>query len=157
MTTEMAQQLFESGRSHTLSSELLYRAALNDAEERGLPDPEQFAFNGTFSLSIHYLLGLGLELMLKSAIIAWGGPSDEKSMRKIGHNLVTAVDVAEEAGFVSEAPNLRAILEVLNEPYMQHWLRYERPKDFPLPGDFTQVVDALEVFDNELKARLWEE
>lgn len=155
MTIELARQLFESGRSHALASDLLYRSSILDGQDRNLPDPEHFAFNGTYSLSIHYLLGLGLELMLKAAIVAWGGPSDDKFLRAIGHDLIKALDEAEAAGFKSEAPNLRDILNVLHEPFKQHWFRYDRPDKFTLPGDFTQVEAALEVLDEELRARLW--
>jgi len=158
MTIDLARQLFETGRAHALASELLYRSAIIEGEGReDAPDPEHFAFNGTYSLSIHYLLGLGLELMLKSAIVAWGGPSEEKSLRDVGHDLIKALDTAEAAGFESEAPNLREILMVLQKPYEQHWFRYDRPSKFALPGDFAQVVAALEVLDEELRARLWAE
>tara|TARA_R110000772_G_scaffold46876_5_gene107075 strand:- start:2642 stop:3118 length:477 start_codon:yes stop_codon:yes gene_type:complete len=155
MTIELARQLFETGRSHALASELLYRSAIKEGEGRDdASDAEHFAFNGTYSLSTHYLLGLGLELMLKSAIVAWGGPSDNESLRKVGHDLVKALDTAEAAGFESKAPNLRDILEVLHEPFKQHWFRYGRPDKFALPGDFAQVVAALEVLDEELRSRL---
>ncbi len=120
MTLELARQLFETGRSHALASDLLYRSALIEGAERNIADPEHFAFNGTYSLSTHYLLGLGLELMLKAAIVAWGGQADEKTLRDIGHDLIKAVDAAEKAGFNTAAPNLRHVLEVLNEPFKQH-------------------------------------
>lgn len=154
MSLDLARQLFETGRAHALASVLLYRSALLEGVERGIEDPEHFAFNGTYSLSTHYLLGLGLELMLKAAIVAWGGPSDDKSLREIGHDLIKALDLAEEAGFNSAAPNLRDILNVLHEPFKQHWFRYGRPDEFGLPGDFAQVVATLEVLDEELRARL---
>lgn len=154
MSLELARQLFETGRAHALASDLLHRSAIRHGIESDMQDPEHFAFNGTYSLSTHYLLGLGLELMLKAAIVAWGGPSDDKSLRKIGHDLIKALDLAEELGFNSEAPNLRDILNVLQEPYKQHWLRYSRPAEFELPGDFTQVVAMLEVLDEELRTGL---
>ena len=154
MTMDLARQFFETGRSHALASDFLYRSAIADGENREIADPELFAFNGTYSLSTHYLLGLGLELMLKAAVVAWGGPSDEKFLRDIGHDLIKALDAAEATGFKSEAPHLRDILSVLNEPFKQHWLRYQRPENFELPGDFTQVVAALEVLDEELRTRL---
>lgn len=157
MTTDLAQQLFETGRSHALASDLLYRSAILDGEDRKIPDPEHFAFNGTYSLSTHYLLGLGLELMLKAAIVEWGGTADEKMLRDIGHDLIKALDTAEAVGFKSQAPNLRDILNVLNEPFKQHWFRYGRPEKFGLPGDFTQVVAALDILDGELRERLWAE
>ena len=144
-----------SGRSHALASDFLYRAALKDAEHRQVDDPEHFAFNGTYSLSTHYLLGLGLELMLKAAIVAYGGPSDDKSLREIGHDLIKALNAAEEAGFRSEAPRLRDILSIIQEPFKAHWFRYGRPDKFALPGDWAEVVEALDVLDAELRARFW--
>ena len=156
VTIDLARQLFESGRAHALASDLLYRSAILHAEQEQIEDIERFAFNGTFSLSTHYLLGLGLELMLKAAMVASGGPSDEKSLRAIGHDLVKALDSAEAAGFNSEAPNLRGIVDVMSEPFKEHWFRYGRPNNFELPGNWIQVVEALEVLDAELGARLWE-
>jgi len=155
MDLELARELFESGRSHALASDFLYRSSVRDGNERALPDAELFAFNGTYSLSTHYLLGLGLELMLKAAIVAWDGPSEEKSLRDIGHDLVKGFEAAAAAGFRSEAPRLREIIDVMNEPYKAHWFRYGRPENFALPGDFVQVVEALTVLDEELRARLW--
>lgn len=157
MSLKLARELFETGRSHALASDLLYRSAVIEGEERSLEDPTHFAFNGPYSLSIHYLLGLGLELMLKAALVAWDDTADERRLRSIGHDLVAALDEAEAAGFKSEAPSLREILEVLDEPFKQHWFRYERPERFELPGDFPQVVAALDVLDMELRSRLWSE
>ncbi len=158
MKNNLALQLFDTGRSHALASDLLYRSAFAQGLELNEPDPENFAFNGTYSLSTHYLLGLGLELMLKAAIVFYDETYDEKKLReKIGHNLILALDTAEAVGFKSEAPSLRDILTVLQTPFNQHWFRYGRPEKFALPGDFGQVVLALEVLDGELRARLWDE
>jgi len=93
--------------------------------------------------------------MLKAAVIAWGGPSDEKVLREIGHDLVEALNAAEAAGFTSAAPRLREIVEVMREPFKAHWFRYEKPDAFALPGDFAQVVEALTILDEELRAKLW--
>ena len=95
--------------------------------------------------------------MLKAAIVAWGGPSDDKSLREIGHDLLKALDAAEAAGFNSAAPNLRQILTVLHKPFKRHWFRYDIPDQFWLPKDFALVVATLEVLDEELRARLWAE
>jgi hypothetical protein len=151
---DLARKLFETGRSHALSSNLLYRSAIIDGKDRGIEDPEHFAFNGPYSLSINYLLGLGLELMLKAAIVAWGGPSDDKSLKEIGHDLIKALNSAEAAGFHSTAPHLRDIVNVLQAPFREHWLRYGRPDEFLLPADFSQLVSTLELLDDEIRARL---
>ena len=147
-----ALTLFQSGRSHALSSELLFRAALSEGKARDdVEDPEKFAFNGSYSLSVNYLLGLGIELMLKAALVQCGYPSDDRSLRALGHDLVRILDEAEEVGFHSEAPRLRDLVTVLNAPYKQHWLRYDRPEQFPLPGDFQQVAETLAELDDELR------
>ena len=157
MDKARASHLFESGRSHALAADLLYRAALAEGVANGVKDPADYAFNGSYSLSTFYLLGLGLELMLKAAIVAHDGPSDERSMREIGHDLVIALDRAETAGFHSNAPRLRDLVEVMNEPFKLHWFRYARPANMPLPGDFNQVVETLQCLDEELQAILWVE
>jgi hypothetical protein len=73
------------------SSQLLYVSAIRHAEERGIKDPERFASNGQFSLSIHYLVGLGFELMLKAAYVLHGGEADDEHLRRaIGHDLLRA-------------------------------------------------------------------
>jgi hypothetical protein len=156
MTVEIGRILFETGRAHGLSSDLLFRAALEDGHARGLNDPEAFAHNGPHSLSVHYLLGLGLELMLKAAICGCGGDGGDKALRKIGHDLQVALETATAAGFVSEAPRLDEIVAVINEPYKAHWFRYgqDRPPAFPLPGDFDQVVEMFSVLDDEIRALL---
>ena len=152
----LADELFETGRSHALTAGLLYRASLEEGHRRGVPDVDLFAFNGTHSLSLHYLLGLGLELMLKAAVVSWGAIEDEKFLRnEIGHDLVRALDEAEKVGFQSAAPHLREILQVLREPYKAHWFRYGKPAEFSLPSDFTQVIESLDTLDGELRARFW--
>ena len=158
MNKDTARTLFESGRSHALSSDLLYRAAIDEGDRRNVADPELFAFNGPYSLSINALLGLGLELMLKAAILASDIDVNDEFLRKeIGHDLIKALDKAEDVGFRSQAPNLRQIVEVMHPPYKAHWFRYERPEQFELPGDFVQIVEALKTLDEELQAKFWGE
>ena len=71
MDKARASHLFESGRSHALAADLLYRSALAEGVANGVKDPADYAFNGSYSLSTFYLLGLGLELMLKAANYLW--------------------------------------------------------------------------------------
>jgi hypothetical protein len=148
----LANSLLESGRGHALSAVLLRDASLQKAQLENMPDAERFAFNGPHSLSVHYLLGLGIELMLKAALSRLDDEMDDRGLRGIGHNLIRALDLTEAAGFISQAPNLRELVGILNEPYQSHWLRYERPGEFPLPGDFEQVVETLAILDEELRA-----
>ena len=147
--------LYHTGRSHAGAACLLYRAAVEYAADEGIEDPVSQAFNGPNSLSIQYLLGLGLELMLKSAIVAWDGGADAKYLQnQIRHDLVKALDEAEKRGFASQSPHLREIVEVMQKPYFKHWFRYQRPDRFALPGDFDQVVQLLQVLEAELTAKL---
>lgn len=156
MNESLANELFTGGRSHAMASHLLYEAAFAEGEEReDVDDPAHFVFNGPYSLSIVYLASLGLELMLKAAVVAWGGASHQRELREIGHDLRHALQAAREAGFNTEAPHLDELIELLRQPYLEHWLRYERPAEFPLPWDFTQVVETLNVVDQTLQARLW--
>ena len=155
MSIDLANELRHTGRSHAAASCLLYRATIQRAEEEKIPDPKSYAFNGPTSLSIQYLLGLGLELMLKAAVVAWDPTVDEKYLkREIGHDLIAALDEAEKRGFASKASHLREILKILREPYMQHWFRYQQPDQFPLPDDFDQIVPVLEILEQELDAKL---
>lgn len=156
MSIELAKQLHETGKAHAWAACLLYKASFEYAEDENYEDPQAYAFNGTPSLSTHYLLGLGLELMLKSIITASDPDAvDDQYLRNtIGHDLIKALDDAEKRGFASEAPHLRDLLDLLHDPYKQHWFRYKRPEQMPLPGDFDQVVETLAVFEDEVTAML---
>jgi hypothetical protein len=154
MSIEVARSLYEGARAHALSGNLLYNAALKKAEEAEHPDPATSAFNGTYSLSIHYLIGLSLELYLKSAYALHGGAADDKSLRAMGHKLVDALNAVEAQGLHSQAPNLREIAEHLNEPFSQHYFRYKRPEQMALP-DVPDVYQAFQVLDDELNQKLF--
>lgn len=155
MSIELATQLHTTGKAHAWTSLLLYKASIDYAEREKLENPQAYAFNGPPSLSIHYLLGLGLELMLKSAISACDSDVDRGYLQNaIGHDLTKALDEAEARGFASRAPHLRGLVSLLREPYKQHWFRYERPKQMKLPGDFEQVENTLSVLHDELSERL---
>ena len=150
---EIARELYETGRAHALAADRLFHAALDDGQLMSPDDPELFAFNGTYSLSTHYLIGLGLELMLKGAYVAHGGSPSDDDLRKIGHDLVLALDMAEERGFRSKAANLRELVQLMVEPYKQHWFRYKRPSEIPLPA-YEGVHAVLVTLDGELEAIL---
>ena len=155
MTSELAIELYGSGKAHGGAACLLYRASIEHAADEGIEDPVTYTFNGPNSLSIHYLLGLGLELMLKALIVAFDPDADAKFLRnEIGHDLIKALDEAEHRGFKSEAQHLRAIVELLSGPYCQHAFRYERPDQMPLPGDFDEVVDMLTVLEGEVASTI---
>lgn len=65
-----------------------------------------------------------------------------------------SLDAAEQRGFKSQAPHLRELVEILRDPYKQHWFRYERPDQFKLPGDFDQVIETLKVLESEIAMKL---
>lgn len=154
MSKELAQQLYQVGRSHALSAFQLYEAGIRYAEEHGLEDPEHFAFNGTFSLSTHYLLGLGLELMLKAAVCSVEAESSPNELKRLSHNLLDAVDRVERGDFEHDMAAVRNLAEIMQQPYLSHWLRYEHPDQFPLPGDFAQVQETFRLFDEALEAKV---
>lgn len=151
----LAVVLHQNGKAHAEASCLLYAASFDQAKREGVEDRAKYAFNGPYSLSVQYLLGLGLELMLKSAVVAFDPKADAEYLRKeLGHDLVASLDQAERRGFKSQAPHLRKLVELLRDPYKQHWFRYERPDQFELPGDFDQVVETLKVLEGELATKL---
>lgn len=155
MTTELAKQLHESGKAHAWSACLLHKASVRHAEDEEIDDPQLFAFNGTPSLSIHYLLGLGIELMLKSAIVAWDPDVNAGYLQNtVGHDLIKALDEAEARGFTSQAEHLRELSDLLRAPYKKHFFRYDRPAQMNLPGDFVQVEATLGQLESELATKL---
>ena len=154
MSIEIAKTLFENGHAHAISGTALYGTSLNLAAEAGAPDAETFGFNGTCSLSVFYLICLALELYLKAAYVFHGGASDNASLKAIGHDLVKALDNAEERGFVSNAPHLREIVGLLTPPYKDQVFRYSRPDQVYLP-EVPGVTESLQVLDDELRAVLY--
>lgn len=127
---------------------------MKKAADKAHPDPAASVFNGIYSLSIYYLISLSLELYLKSAYVLHGGAADDKSLRAIGHKLVEAVNAIEEQGFHSQAPKLREIAEHLNEPFSQHYFRYQRPEQIALP-DVPDVFETFQALDDELNPLLF--
>lgn len=155
--TKLATELYRSGKAHAGAACLLYRASIDyAASDEGiepLEDRIKYAFNGPNSLSLHYLLGLGLELMLKAVIAALDAEVDAKFLQnEVGHDLARALDEAERRGFKSEAQHLRELVALLRDPFKKHWFRYERPEEIPLPGEFDEVVEVLKIFDPEVAA-----
>lgn len=155
MSNDLAEGLYQTGKAHAEASCLLYKASIGQGEAEGADDLLKYAFNGPQSLSIQYLLGLGLELMLKSAIVAWDGEVDASYLQsKVGHDLVTALDEAEKRGLQPQDAYLRKVVEILREPYRRHWFRYERPQQMMLPSDFDQLVQMLAALEGQLAAKL---
>jgi hypothetical protein len=140
------------GRAHGLSSQQLYKSSLRYADERDLGDPDHFAFNGIFSLSVFYLIGLGLELMLKAAIVLNDDQANLNFLKNdIGHNLKKALEVAVEKGFTSNAPYLTGVVNYMSEPYRLHHFRYEPLAEMPLP-EMAQIIEMFAALDEEFEA-----
>jgi len=154
MSKELALQLYQVGRAHALSSFQLYQTASRYAEEHGLEHQESFAFNGTFSLSTYYLMGLGLELMLKAAVCSVEPEVSPKQLKHLGHDLLVLVNRVEETGFEHDMVAVRRLAEIMQQPYLSHWLRYEDPEQFALPADLDQVQETFRLFDEALEAKM---
>ena len=144
------EALFESGRSHALAAQLLHEKSLEYAAQNGVDDPKLYAFNGPYSLSLHYLIGLGFELMLKAAYVKYGGIPDPNHIRmKLGHDLRKALREVKNLGFEPAGDHFEEIIEIISEPYKCHYFRYSRPRKFPLPND-EAIFSALADFDRQL-------
>lgn len=157
MSVEKAKTLLENGEGHALAAALLFSASHGYGLEIGVSEEEidNFAFNGVCSLSVHYLVGLGLELMLKAAYIACGGDDSDNHLRRdIGHDLNTALTMAQERGFESESEHLAELVGYMNEPYKRHYMRYSRPDGVFLPDNMEQVAAVFETLRNEVRERI---
>jgi hypothetical protein len=157
MASEKAKTLLENGEAHALAAVVLFDASYGYGRNIGISEKEidKFAFNGKCSLSVHYLTGLGLELMLKAAYIACGGDgTDEHLRRKIGHDLSKALKKAQERGFESHSEHLAELVDYMSKPYEQHYLRYGRPDGLQLPANMEQVAAVFETLRKEIRELL---
>lgn len=156
-SAEKAQMLLDNGLAHGLAATVLFTGSFDYGRRIGVEEEnlETFVFNGTCSLSVHYLVGLGLELLLKAAYIASGGDADDDHLRsKIGHDLEKALNRARQAGFESSSEHLEELVGYMNEPYKLHRLRYGRPDGMNLPDNMEQVAAVFETLNEEVKAKL---
>jgi hypothetical protein len=92
----LAGDLFRRAFSFGLSADQLAHVAAAIAVERGDTNIEKSVFNGAHSPAIWFLTGFAFELFLKSAIVASGGSA--KDVKSIGHNLIKALEDAENRG-----------------------------------------------------------
>lgn len=154
MTATIAKKLLENGLSHGFSGLLLYNAARNHgSHDLGLSgaDLDRFVFNGKCSLSVNYLLGLGLELLLKSAYVAYGGDSTVAHLKAvIGHDLKKAFTLASKQGLQSRDKALVDLVGYLNKPYQRHF-RYGRPDGHQLPNNMEQVAAIYQSLYDEVQ------
>ena len=105
----------------------------------------------------YYLCGHAIELALKSALKLNG--ADDKSLKRIGHNLVCAFEKVKslpQAEFLS--PKLVEIIEWLNPYYSaKEFEYYTEPKPFELPEPslVVEVVNKLtKDLDDDYRKRL---
>lgn len=123
MNVELADTLWTRSAGHALSAKVLLEEARLHAKESGAKDIDQAVFNGRYSASIHLLIGYAYELSLKAAFLLHGGQPQEMQ-REIGHDLVRALNKAEERGFKSAVDNLRWVIERIRDPHQTHQFRY---------------------------------
>lgn len=157
MNDELARNLWNMGGGHAIGAEAVIRRAQEWAREIEADDPEKVVFNGKYSASIYLLLGYGFELLLKAAFVYNGGDSKQLGARGIGHDLVAALNAAEERSFHSGAPRLREIVELLQSPHREHQFRYGGKDDFPMPADVEEVLANLNHLASELQELLYPE
>jgi len=153
MATDKVKTLLENGAAHALAALVLFDASYDYGRKIDVAEDkiEDFAFNGKCSLSVHYLIGLGLELMLKAAYIACGGDgSDRHLIKEIGHDLEIALQKAQELGFESHSDHLVELVGYMNKPYKDHYLRYKRPDGMFLPNDLRQVSAVFDMLQSEI-------
>ena len=110
----LAGDLFRRAFSFSLSAIQLTHVATAIAVEREDADIERSVFNGAHSPAIWFLVGFAFELFLKSAILAKGGSVGE--IKEIGHNLIKALEKAEENGLQLSA-STRFSVEVANRAH----------------------------------------
>lgn len=153
MEIDKVKILLENGAAHALSALLLFHSSYEYGRKIGVAEEkiDDFAFNGTSSLSVHYLIGLGLELLLKAAYVACGGDEGDEHLRKeIGHDLEIALQKAQDLGFKSQSDHLAELIGYMKVPYKKHYLRYGRPDGMFLPNDMEQVSAAFDMLQSEI-------
>lgn len=156
-SAEKAELLLENGLAHGLAATVLFTGSLDYGRKIGVEEEklDKYAFNGTCSLSVHYLVGLGLELLLKAAYVASSGEADDDHLRsKIGHDLHKAFNRARQAGIESGSEHLEDLVGYMNEPYKHHHLRYGRPDGMNLPDNMDQVAAVFETLGAEVREKL---
>lgn len=150
---DKASRYFARGQKHAAAALILYEGSHDYGRRVGVPEEDlaEFAFRGDLSLSVFYLIGLSLELILKAAFLAGGGT--EKDARRMQHDLRAVLSSVEDQGFNSQSDHLRAMVDYLATPYQQHAFRYEDVGELPLPSDMEQVKQLFVILQDEV-ARL---
>lgn len=153
MDIKLADDLWARGAGHVISAQALVRQAEKEALDRRADDVDRAIFSGKYSASIHLLIGFAFELLIKTAYLLHGGSPLKLGARGLGHDLVSALDEAEELGFTSPVANLRWIVEHLREPHHKHVFRYGGIDEFRMPA-LELTLPALEELVRDLGAQI---
>jgi hypothetical protein len=141
----LAGDLFRRAYSFGLSAIQLAHVATAIAVERQDTDVEKSVFNGAHSPAVWFLVGFAFELFLKSAILATGGRAED--MKSIGHDLVKAMEKAEECG-LELLESTRFSIKVANRA---HNIRGENGLFFRYGGGISADVETSEAIIASLK------
>jgi hypothetical protein len=110
-TVEAAEGFWVVGASHAWSAQQLAEI-----------EPTR-AFNGGHSASIFLLVGFALELTLKGVFVALGG-TPEAAKKKMGHDLLAALQGARDQGWTGESPQLGSLITAMREAHRINFFRY---------------------------------
>jgi methionine salvage enolase-phosphatase E1 len=135
-----AEDLWVMGSGHSCAAQ-----KLAEVDNEG-------AFNGLFSSSIHLLMGNALEVLIKAAFLLHGG--SKSRLYAIRHDLIAALDAAEEVGFRSKVGDLRRMAELLRESHLKHNFRYATLTETELPA-LTDSLPRLEQLTREVGQLLY--
>lgn len=133
-----------------MAAEALRLTSIDAAQNEGAEDVEKVAFNGPLSPSLHLLIGYGFELNLKVVFLLLGGEEAELGTKRIGHDLIAALDAAEELGYVSIVPDIRWTLEKLRASHLSHHWRYGGNPTITIPS-LEMTIPRLQQLTREVK------
>lgn len=140
MDTSYIESLWSRAAAHFMSARemISFVEAIAISEEAS--DVPNFVFNGRYSPSIHLLIAQSLELFLKTAFLCHGGGVVD--LKKIGHDLSAALEMAERAGYVSNCAKLKWTVQKMRETHFEHHFRYGDKAKVTLP-EFTDSIEVL--------------
>lgn len=140
---QLLEDLWHRGWGHVTAAKILAQYSKAEGQAKQVADPDHYTFNGPQSPSLHLLIGYGMELLLKVAVLLHGGR--EADTRAAGHDLIKALDRAEELGFRCRTPQVRFAAENLREMHLNHHFRYGGADQVTMPGlgVSLSVLDAL--------------
>lgn len=98
-------------------------------------------------LPFHTLLGLSLEMLLKTVLLRQGLNAEDLARKPYGHNLVSLRDEARSRGFISRELRIDEIIAHIAPNYRSHHYRYMKPNS---ELNKVNVVPALNAMDNLL-------